>query len=138
VEINPGIQGEEVVAQWLQQQGARILHRRWRCRWGELDLIVQWGEELVFVEVKTRSAGNWDHNGLTAISSRKQEKLRCAAELFLAESPQWCEWGCRFDVALVYCQPVGKSGKVSAIAPPVTYENHQFLIIDYLQDAFSG
>ncbi|MDJ1180138.1 YraN family protein [Roseofilum sp. BLCC_M91] len=135
---NPGLQGEEVVAQWLQQQGARILHRRWRCRWGELDLVVQWGEELVFVEVKTRSAGNWDGNGLLALSSQKQAKLRSAAEFFLGESPQWCEAGCRFDVALVYYQPVGKSVEVAAIAPPVTYENHQFLIIDYLQDAFSG
>jgi len=138
VASNPGLQGEEVVAQWLQQQGARILHRRWRCRWGELDLIAQWEGELVFVEVKTRSAGNWDRNGLLAVSGRKQEKLRCAAEGFLAESPEWAEAGCRFDVALVYYQRVGWLAEVKAIAPPVTYENHQFAIVEYFQDAFSG
>ena len=130
------MQGEEVVAQWLQQQGANILHRRWRCRWGELDIITQWREELVFVEVKTRSAGNWDANGLLAISSGKQEKLRSAAELFLAESPEFCECGCRFDVVLVYYQPVSASGEVCAIAPPVIDGDRQFTIIDYLQDAF--
>lgn len=134
--LNPGMQGEETVAQWLQQQGAKILHRRWHCRWGELDLIVQWQEELVFVEVKTRSAGNWDQNGLGAISSRKQEKLRCAAELFLAESPEFGEWGCRFDVALVYYQRVGTCSDVRAISPPLTYNHQQFMIIDYLQGAF--
>ncbi|HAX80139.1 MAG TPA: hypothetical protein DCY88_30965, partial [Cyanobacteria bacterium UBA11372] len=34
-----GILGEDFVASWLQAQGWTILHRRWRCRWGELDII---------------------------------------------------------------------------------------------------
>lgn len=133
--INLGMQGEEVVAQWLHEQGAKILHRRWHCRWGELDIIAQWGQELVFAEVKTRSAGNWDGNGLLAISSRKQEKLRSAAALFLAESGEFSEWGCRFDVALVYCGSLGERVE-RAIAPPVIYPNYQLAIVDYLQDAF--
>ena len=40
-----GILGEDFVAQWLQAQGWTILHRRWRCRWGELDIIAQQGAE---------------------------------------------------------------------------------------------
>ena len=38
-----GILGEDFVASWLQAQGWTILHRRWRCRWGELDIIAQEG-----------------------------------------------------------------------------------------------
>lgn len=36
-----GILGEDFVASWLQAQGWTILHRRWRCRWGELDIVAQ-------------------------------------------------------------------------------------------------
>lgn len=40
-----GILGENFVADWLQAQGWTILHRRWRCRWGELDIIAQQGDQ---------------------------------------------------------------------------------------------
>ena len=41
---NLGLLGEKLVAQWLQSQNWLILHHRWRCRWGEIDLIAQLGE----------------------------------------------------------------------------------------------
>ncbi len=91
-----------MVARWLQEQGWEVLHRRWRCRWGELDIIARSGVEgLIFVEVKTRSAGNWDSGGLEAIAPSKQAKLRRAAEVFLSERPELAELPCRFDVAVV-------------------------------------
>jgi len=37
--LDIGVLGEELVAQWLQSTGWVILHRRWRCRWGEIDII---------------------------------------------------------------------------------------------------
>lgn len=105
--------GEAFVAAWLIQEGWMIEARRWRCRAGELDLVARSGQELAFVEVKTRSPGNWDRNGALAITPAKQLKLLRAAELFLIQHPQWAHLARRFDVALV-----GRSAR-GAVTRPV-------------------
>lgn len=99
-----GATAEELVALWLVSQGWEILHRRWRCRCGELDLVAYVGSAhpvLAFVEVKARSSGSWDANGLLAVTPKKQIKLRKTAQLFLSLHPALSEVACRFDVALV-------------------------------------
>jgi putative endonuclease len=96
-----GVLGEDLVAQWLQTSGWTILHRRWRCQWGELDLIAKLDLCLAFVEVKTRKQNNWDAGGLLAVTPQKQTRLWQAAEYFLSTNPDLATDQCRFDVALV-------------------------------------
>ncbi len=107
--IDLGTLGETLVANWLTTQGWQVLDRQWHCTWGELDLVVARAMagppgQLAFVEVKTRSQGNWDADGLMALTRRKQSKLSKAAQLYLLRHPQWVRAVCRFDVALVTCR----------------------------------
>lgn len=102
-----GSRAEQQVGEWLAAAGWELLHHRWQCRWGELDWVAIAPPQppdprsLVFVEVKARSRGNWDGNGVQAITPAKQAKLWQAAELFLAAYPDLATLPCRFDVVLV-------------------------------------
>ncbi len=102
--LNIGVLGEDLVSFWLKSQGWHFLHQRWYCRFGEIDLIFLEGEKrenLVFIEVKTRSRGNLDQDGMLAITAQKQKKLHLTAEIFLSENPDFSNLYCRFDVACV-------------------------------------
>lgn len=99
-----GVLGEDFIAQWLQSSNWKIMHRRWRCRWGEIDIIATNLDTLAFIEVKTRSASSWDAGGVLAITPQKQAKLWKTAQSFLATYQEFADYACRFDVALVYCE----------------------------------
>jgi putative endonuclease len=110
--------GEDLVAQWLQTTGWVILERRFSCRWGEIDIIGESNGDnqtktIVFVEVKTRSSGNWDAGGREAIASKKQTKLLRTAEFFLVKYPGKADYTYRFDVAIVSCQKISKNSTIT-------------------------
>jgi putative endonuclease len=78
-----GRRGEQVAADYFAGAGLEVVDRNWRCPQGEIDLVVREGDELVFVEVKTRSGLGYGHP-LEAITAQKLARLRRLAGA-------WCE-----------------------------------------------
>lgn len=95
-----GNRGEAAVAEYLRKKRYRLLASQYRCRFGEIDLIVKSPEGILcFVEVKTRSSKTFTR-ALEAVTPAKQKRLRTTAQLYLAQTDVDCP--CRFDVAEVY------------------------------------
>lgn len=82
---------------YLKSQGLTIRERNYRCRQGEIDLIAQDGDYLVFVEVKYRSGKNAG-DSLAAVNWRKQKVIAEVARHYLTVKLHLSEWPCRFDV----------------------------------------
>lgn len=99
--LDLGAKGEELAVAWYMSQGYRVLGRNWRCRDGELDLVVSRDRCVVFCEVKTRSGTGF---GLPAeaVTGEKQRRLRRLATRWLGEQkPSGGFTEVRFDVASV-------------------------------------
>ena len=94
-----GRRGEDVAAEHLQRQGLVLLSRNWRCREGELDLVLTDGVRLIVVEVKTRSGPGFGAPA-EAVTRHKASKIRVVTRYWLAaHKVRWCE--VRFDVVAV-------------------------------------
>lgn len=76
--------GEQLAAEYLESQGYKLLERNWRCRRGEIDLVAQAGDVLVFVEVKTRRGRNYG-TPEEAITSYKSKRLLELSQRYLLE-----------------------------------------------------
>ena len=87
------------MAAWYVDRGYEIVARNWRCRAGELDLIVRRGRTFVFCEVKTRSSAAFGAP-VEAITREKQVRLRHLAARWLEDAPLR-PTDIRFDVASV-------------------------------------
>ena len=92
-----GSGAEARALEYLQDQGLRLLARNWRCKLGELDLVMQDGETLAVIEVRSRASGDWGSAAET-IDRRKQARLVRATRLWLARRPEFAEQPLRFDV----------------------------------------
>lgn len=90
-----GAVGEKYAAEYLKKQRYKILKRNYRNKLGEIDIIARDGEEVVFVEVKTRSAAPY-LSGQYAVDKRKQFRIMRAASHYLEGSR--CTLQPRFDV----------------------------------------
>lgn len=92
-----GAAAERAAERWLQRQGLSTVARNFRCRLGEIDLVMQHGGQLVFVEVRLRNRS--DYGGAAASVTRaKQQRLIRAAGVFLGANPALRQASCRFDV----------------------------------------
>ena len=114
--VQLGAMGEALAVDHLTRMGLRILHRNWRCRYGELDVIAsdEATRTVVFVEVKTRTGDGF--GGLAyAVTERKVRRLRRLVGLWL--SGQDARWATvRIDVIGVRVGP-----KNSGRTPEITH-----------------
>jgi len=94
-----GKAGEDLACGELARRGYAILERRYRTRYGEIDIIARAGHTLVFVEVKAR-AGNDFGGGGAAVTPCKQQRIVRMAIDFLARR-RLLDQPCRFDVVTV-------------------------------------
>jgi putative endonuclease len=94
-----GTSGEEAALRAYRARGYRAVSRNWRCRAGELDLVLGRGRTLVFCEVKTRSSTRFGAP-VEAITATKQRRLRSLALQWLADTGRRGR-DLRFDVASV-------------------------------------
>lgn len=93
-----GCDAEQSAMSHLLQQGLLLVERNYRCRFGEIDLIMSEGKTLVFVEVRMR-ASNMFGGAAASITSVKQAKLLRAARHYLSGLKH--EPSCRFDAILI-------------------------------------
>lgn len=89
---------EEQALRFLQAQGLRLRQRNYRCKAGEIDLIMEQGNTIVFVEVRFRSGTS--HGGAAAsVTKSKQRKLHLTASHYLqSQHLNEARQPCRFDV----------------------------------------
>ncbi len=111
-----GAAGERVAERYLRHKGYRTVARNWKCRGGEVDLIVRDGSCLVFVEVKTRRGEHVRPE--EQVHSFKEGRLRHAADVYVTrfrgEPP-----AVRFDVVAVVWPEGAKE-------PEIRHEEHAF------------
>lgn len=113
-----GTWGETLAADFLQKKHYKLVAMNYRCRFGEIDLIVSNRKYLVFVEVKLRKSDKFAA-AREFVDFRKQERLRSTAELYLSQNPTRLQP--RFDVIEIY-------------APDGIDTNRP--VINHLEDAF--
>ena len=94
-----GAWGERVAAEYLRKKRYKLLASGYRCRFGEIDLIVCDRKFLVFVEVKLRKSAQFA-KALEYVDRRKQDRIRTTAEIYLSQNPT--ELQPRFDVIEIY------------------------------------
>ena len=91
-----GREGEDAAEKALRRAGMKVLERRFRLRSGELDLIAEQGDLVVFVEVKTRRGTGFGRPAEAVTPSKRARMARVA--LAYLKGRDWLERPCRFDV----------------------------------------
>ena len=113
-----GAWGESLAAEYLQKERYKVIASQYRCRFGEIDLIVCNRKHIVFVEVKLRKSDQFAR-AAEFVDYHKQNRLRTTAEFYLSQNPT--DLQPRFDVIEIYA-PEGMETKKP--------------IIHHLEDAF--
>lgn len=93
-----GLSAESRAAAWLIAKGYRILARRFRTPYGEIDLVARRRNLIAFVEVKARASLD---DAAYAVTPRQQQRIIAAAQVWLMAHPEHAEFELRFDAVLI-------------------------------------
>jgi putative endonuclease len=105
-----GRSGEQEALDYFKRKGFRVLEQNWRCRRGEIDLILSQDETVIFVEVRTRLAGHSLGAPLNfgtpqeSIDARKQLQVRAIAAMYI-HYRGWHDRAVRFDAVCILLKP---------------------------------
>ncbi len=92
-----GEQAESRAEQYLSQQGLRCLEKNYRCKYGEIDLIMRDSEFLVFIEVRFRKTEKFG-NPTETVTLKKQQRIVTTARHYIQSHSFAQEMPCRFDI----------------------------------------
>ncbi|HET7854021.1 MAG: YraN family protein [candidate division NC10 bacterium] len=118
-----GLEGEAVARRFLKGLGFRIVEENFNCPLGEIDLIVEDGDILVFVEVKTRRSTRFG-TPAEAVHARKQRQILRVAEAYMRE--RRFRGPCRVDVVAVEFPGQGTEARVELIRNAVQGTGRQW------------
>jgi len=108
--IQTGKEGEKIAADFLKKKGYRIIETNFRCAIGEIDIIAREKDELVFIEVKTRTSGDLGFPE-QAVGIKKQKKMSQLA-LWYLQKVNTNDTATRFDVLAIMILPAGNEIKL--------------------------
>jgi putative endonuclease len=95
-----GRRGEDAALRHLESAGLELLERNYRCRGGEIDLVMQEGTTLVLVEVRLRSSDEFG-GAAASVGPRKQRRFTIAAKHLMLTRPAYRRMPARFDVVAI-------------------------------------
>jgi putative endonuclease len=106
-----GRRGEDLACRHLEARGLTLLERNYRCRAGEIDLVMLEGTTLVLVEVRLRSSSSHGDAAAT-VGPRKQQRFARAARHLILARPDYRRLAARFDVVAIDAGPTGSGPEV--------------------------
>jgi len=95
---------EGLAADFLRKKGYRIVERNFECKFGEIDIIARDGDDLVFVEVRSRKSSH-SLDPIHSVNQRKQQRIIKAAQVYLSKRSTHAPVPSRFDVVIVTLGP---------------------------------
>ena len=95
-----GTDYEDKACEYLKKKGYKIKERNFRAHKGEIDIIAEEDQYLVFVEVKFRAKNSFGYSA-EAVGIHKQKVIYKVAENYIALHPEYIEHPCRFDVIAI-------------------------------------
>lgn len=102
-----GRRAEDLALKHLLGHGLTLIERNFRCRLGEIDLVMVAADLLVIAEVRFRTPSRFG-SGFDSVGHHKRKRLVRAAAMFLARNPCYADYAMRFDVIAVERSPRGE------------------------------